>query len=293
MKHANRFPYLILALLAAWLVAGTAGIAFTDRYPDTLFMAFALLLFTAVLAAASLFRFSAIIAVLVSLVAYNVVVFSLRPMSSEMVLPLIVANLAIIGAGVLGWFSARQIARLQTQLEHSNSVINDLRIKDPNLGTVRLPYALQTLKTEVLRSQRYQSSLCLLKVKMADEEEIKKDQGEAAFLETKRQMSAALGDLIREMDLLFGQENFGVILPETNGEAAMIVSRRIIDNIARKVRVGVHIGLAEFGVDAFSDDELMRAADTAMELAERTDRPVVTFAQVRSVTEPEPEKSSV
>jgi GGDEF domain-containing protein len=60
--------------------------------------------------------------------------------------------------------------------------------------------------------------------------------------------------------------------------------------VARKVRVGLHIGIAEFGVDAFSDAELYRAAETAMLLAKNTDRPIVTYSQVRSITDqPQPE----
>ena len=95
--------------------------------------------------------------------------------------------------------------------------------------------------------------------------------------------------MLREMDLLFSSNYFGIILPETSTEGAMVVARRITDSIARKVRVGMYIGVAEFGVDAFSDEELYSAAETALQLAQKMDKAVVNYAQVRYVTdEPEP-----
>jgi diguanylate cyclase (GGDEF)-like protein len=289
-SNSSRFPYLSLALLSAWLVAGTAGIYWTDHALETPYLAIALLLFTAVLAVANLFRFSALLAVIVAAGVYNAVMLTLRPVDVSLVIPLAVGNLVILGAGLLGWISARHITRLNLQQEHDNRVIHDLRVKDPDLGIVRMTYAMQTLKTEVFRSQRYNSSLCLILIQIADMEAIDSEKGAASLHEIRRQVSGVLADLVREMDLLFGKEYFGIILPETGGEGAMIVAHRMTDMVARKVRVGLHIGIAEFGVDAFSDAELYRAAETAMLLAKNTDRPIVTYSQVRSITDqPQPE----
>ncbi len=291
MKPNDRSPLLLLSLLAAWLIAGTVAISWTDTAPDTPYLAYALLIFVAAVGLVNLFPFSWLAVLGIGLGAYNAVVLSLHPLTAAAWLPLGVGNLAILGAGLLSWAASLQIARLQKNLEHSRNVIDELRVKDPVLGIVRLSYALQTLKIETLRSQRYQSKLCLALIQIADVEAIQKEQGAAAFQEIKSQVCSALSALIREMDTLFGQDPFGIILPETSSEAAMVVARRVIDNLARKVRVGVHIGIAEFGVDAFSDDELYRAAETALNLAERTDKAVVNYAQVQSITEPDLSKS--
>lgn len=290
MKHTpSRFPYLHLALLSAWLVVGTAAIRWTDPAPDTPYLAFALLIFTTVFAAVNLFRFSWLVAVLIGLGAYNAVMLVLNAPFPSNWLPLAAGNLVIAVAAILAWLTARQIEAIQKQVERANTMIQDLRVKDPALGTVRLPFAMQTLKTEVLRSQRYQSHLCLILAKIADEQEIQNEQGSTALFEIKRQVSEVLNGMLREMDLLFSSDYFGIILPETATEGAMVVARRITDSIARKVRVGMYIGVAEFGVDAFSDEELYSAAETALQLAQKTDKAVVNYAQVRYVTEdPEP-----
>jgi len=290
MKHTpSRIPYLHLALLAAWLVAGTAAIRWTDLAPDTPYLAFARLIFTTVLASVNLFRLSWLVAILIGLGAYNAVMFVMRVPGPDNWIPLAVGNIVILVAALLAWLTARQIAALQNQVERANNMIQDLRVKDPALGVVRLPYAMQTLRTEVLRSQRYQSHLCLILAKIADEEEIQNEQGSTGLFEIKRQVSEVLNGMLREMDLLFSSNYFGIILPETSTEGAMVVARRITDSIARKVRVGMYIGVAEFGVDAFSDEELYSAAETALQLAQKMDKAVVNYAQVRYVTdEPEP-----
>ncbi|HPH98166.1 MAG TPA: diguanylate cyclase [Anaerolineaceae bacterium] len=290
MKQSNRFPYLSLALLAAWLIAGIVAISRLDTAPDTSFLAYTLLLFTAIISAARLFRTSALVATLISLVAYNVTFFLLRALTPEQTMILGVVNVMIIGTGVLGWLSSRQIWQLQQKLDQTDNVIQDLWIRDPVLGTTRLPYALQTLKTEVLRSQRYKSKLSLILMKISNEEEIKKEQGVAAFTEMQRQVSSMLPGLLREMDVIFGQDNLGIILPETGGEGTMIIARRIADSLARKMRIGVHIGVAEFGVDAFDDKALYHAAETALEMAVRADQSIVTYSQVQQLIGAEPEK---
>lgn len=290
MKQSNRLPYLSLALLAAWLIAGIVAISRLDPAPDTSFLAYTLLLFTAIIAVSRLFRFSALAATLISLVAYNVTFFILRPLTPDQTLILGVVNIMIIGTGLLGWLASKQIWQLQQKLEQTDNVIQDLWIRDPVLGTTRLPYALQTLKTEVLRSQRYKSKLSLVLMKISNQEEIKKEQGMAAFTEMQRQISSMLPGLLREMDVIFGQDSIGIILPETGGEGTMIIAKRIADSLARKMRIGVHIGIAEFGVDAFDDKALYHAAETALEMAVRADQSIVTFSQVQQLIGPEAEK---
>ena len=276
MKRYNRFPFLSVALLAAWLVASAVVINQTDSRPDTPFLAYALLLFTAAVAAANLFRFSALLATLIGVGTYLGVMLTLRPVDLSLALPAGVGVIAIAVAGLLGWIASRQIALLQQKLIHANSLIDDLRVKDPDLGIVRLAYAMQTLKKETLRSQRYKSSLCLLLMDIADRETIQKEQGMAAYQDLKRTVCTISAGLIRELDLLFGEETLGIILPETNTEAAIVVAQRISDSLARKARIGVHVGVAEFGVDAFGENELYHAAETAMALAQRTDKPLVS-----------------
>ena len=292
MKYTpSRFPYLTLSFMALWLVASTAAIAWTDSAPDTPYLAFALLVFTTVFAVVNLFRFAWILAIVLGLGIYNGVMLMLHPFAAALWLPLAVGNLAILVAGLLGGQMARQLTALNKQIEHANNVITDLRIKDPVLGMVRLPYALNTLKTEVLRCQRYQSHLCLVLAEIADEDELRKEQGAEALIELKREVGEVLNGMLREMDMLFIADHFGIILPETSTEGALVATKRINESVARKVRVGLHIGVAEFGVDAFSDDELYHAAETALQLAQKTDRAVVNFAQVRFATE-EPAQSA-
>lgn len=65
----------------------------------------------------------------------------------------------------------------------------------------------------------------------------------------------------------YGGDEFAVVLPETNAEAANLVAERISNSIAndgRGPKLSVSIGLAVYPRDGERIEALLRAADVAM-----------------------------
>jgi GGDEF domain-containing protein len=116
-------------------------------------------------------------------------------------------------------------------------------------------------------------------------EELEKEQGEAFVQEIKKQIGIILVNSLREMDIPFGDGNFGIILPQTTEEGAVVAARRIADSVNRKVRVALYIGVASFGSDALNDDELQKVAEAALNVAQTTNKTVVCYSQIRNATE--------
>ena len=90
-------------------------------------------------------------------------------------------------------------------------------------------------------------------------------------------------EMLREEDLLgrLGGEEFGVVLPQTDGAAAMIAAERIRQNFSDSCTVlnagetiscTVSIGIAALGAQNVSCEELLQQADRALYAAKHGGR---------------------
>jgi len=62
----------------------------------------------------------------------------------------------------------------------------------------------------------------------------------------------------------FGGDEFSVVLPETNAEAANIVAQRVCESIAndgKGPKISVSVGVAVYPLDGDKMEVLLRAAD--------------------------------
>jgi diguanylate cyclase (GGDEF)-like protein len=84
----------------------------------------------------------------------------------------------------------------------------------------------------------------------------------------------------------WGGEEFAIIMPETNAEAARIVGERIRETVmghkftykAKDVPVRISVGIASFPLHAKSTGDLTQAADDALYEAKNTGRNKVVVA---------------
>jgi diguanylate cyclase (GGDEF)-like protein len=88
---------------------------------------------------------------------------------------------------------------------------------------------------------------------------------------------------VRSIDLIarYGGEEFVAVLPETDGERALIVAERLRQNVmphpfvlpsGERVHVTISVGVAVFPPDAGTVDDLVRAADSALYTAKQSGR---------------------
>jgi diguanylate cyclase (GGDEF)-like protein len=136
-------------------------------------------------------------------------------------------------------------------------------------------YLHERLGEEVIRAQRSRRPLSVL---MIDLDDFKLVNDTFGHLFGDRVLAWA-GELIRstlrgsDVPARYGGDEFAVILPETDGEAARRVAERILQACRMRafrgesrgpLPIGLSIGLATFPTDARGAQELVAAADRAL-----------------------------
>jgi len=177
----------------------------------------------------------------------------------------------------------RQIGAGARQLERDQKLIDELTIHDSKTRLIKWQYARHILKSEIIRSRRSQTDLTLLLMRVANWDELV-EHDPAAADELMIKVSRAVVDRLRTMDsaTLLDSVTLGAILPETSAESAQMAAQRLVDTVARKMRVALNIGIAYFPHDAVTDGELLRAAKTALQFAWTSGQSVVCYDQLHS-----------
>lgn len=294
----NRSPYsnvnLYAALLAAWLISGVLLIVWLD--PNSFILGLALLFLVCTLALINLSRWLTWLSLAFAVLLSAVVQVTLVGPVPEVALPVATTVVVLIGAAVLAHRLATRMGVLTRQLDNDRQIIEDLRLHDPKTGLVRFQYARQTLKLEVMRSQRYHIDLSLVLLDMANRKTLEEKYGMIGLEEINNQLAGILLSATREVDTCFINGKVGVILPQTNPEGAAIVAERVIGSASRRLNIDLYAGVAYFPRDAVSEDDLIRSAESALQVALTSGRPVVYYSQIQEGLEnrnsaPETQKS--
>lgn len=199
----------------------------------------------------------------------------------EFQLAQLVSNLAAI---------AIQNARLYDALQEK-------AIRDGLTGLYSHRYFYERLAQEVVRSQRYGSSLSLLMIDIDDFKRFNDAHGHLVGDQALQQVAACLAAEVRkhvDMVARYGGEEFAVLLPNTAcrtleegetppdigaGRPAHVVADRIRQRVAAAVfgdpdgdhrgRLSVSIGIGTLPDVAYDEQQLIGSADKALYLAKR------------------------
>jgi diguanylate cyclase (GGDEF)-like protein len=168
--------------------------------------------------------------------------------------------------------------------------INRLAATDPLTGVFNVRRLGTVLSEEVSRGRRYSRTVSFL---MVDVDNLKSyndtlghQQGDVAL----SQIASIVDSATRDVDKVFryGGDEFAVVLPETEGDEAVVVAekiRRAIDEFhfagEEKVSSGsitISVGVASFPDDGDSESELIGRADAALYSAKQSGRNSVASA---------------
>lgn len=159
---------------------------------------------------------------------------------------------------------------------------------DPLTGAKTRRYLKTFLKKEIDRSQRHGKHFCILFFDIDNFKSFNDTYGHNIGDEVLKLIYKITKMTIRKIDLVsrYGGEEFVVVLPETEFCNAYITAERIRRNIEKcpikdlldvDRNVTVSIGIAEYGVDGFSDEELINKADWGMYQAKSKGKNRVCF----------------
>lgn len=175
------------------------------------------------------------------------------------------AYLAVVGVAIAG---LSQLRRTQAQLHL-------LATHDPLTNVLNARAFSNELSQELGRNRRYGRPLALIYLDLDDFKSVNDAHGHATGDAVLRLVADAMRSAVRQADVVgrLGGDEFGVLMPETEGTVAHAAATRLANSIRTVFRgtpsVTASIGVVSVTGTEAGCDELLRKADQTMYEAKR------------------------
>ena len=185
-------------------------------------------------------------------------------------LSIVILEVVLLETGI--WL-AHQLAK---QVNHAESVMDELAIGAFPHRAQQLDDASQRVKIEFIRSRRYRRPLALLLIEVDPEvhrrngETLKNIQYDLANRFTSARIGQIIDERIRQTDLVLRdrQWSYVIICPETDYAGVLLLARRINDAIKKATDLSVLWGIAAFPEEALTFEEMLNKARERLEAGE-------------------------
>ena len=169
------------------------------------------------------------------------------------------------------------------KLEKNEAALRELATRDGLTGLYNHHTFYVLLGDELARAQRFNRPLSLLLLDIDHFKRVNDTHGHQAGDAVLKRLSELLGREARAIDRVcrYGGEEFTVILPETDLEAAALIAERLRASVEAQpfdveagapLRITVSIGVASWPLQGDDADTLVAAADAALYAAKRSGR---------------------
>ena len=169
----------------------------------------------------------------------------------------------------------RELVRNE-ELQELVRQLQALSVTDWLTGLKNHGYFFERLDEELDRALRHRRPLALLLADLDDFKLVNDSRGHAAGDRVLQAVGEVMIDALRSADIVcrLGGEEFGILLPETDGPGGFLVAERIRKAIAARSvsgvgKVTISFGVASVPEHAVDRDELLESADRALYLAKR------------------------
>jgi diguanylate cyclase (GGDEF)-like protein len=176
----------------------------------------------------------------------------------------------VVGSAVVVHLLSRRIARLVAELEIAART--DRLTGLPNRRAFE-----EHFDQEVARASRSRRPFALLLADLDRFKEINDRRGHAAGDAALAEIGRLLPAELRGNDIAarVGGDEFAILLPETSAHGASEIGARLAGAVRERLRaagfpISLSFGVAAFGSDGFTLDDLMQAADEALYATKRT-----------------------
>lgn len=187
----------------------------------------------------------------------------------------IISRADISGMGLIsGVHHLLERLKLHEQLQKTSLHLKELSIRDELTKLFNHRHLGDLLATEIKKANRYKRPLSFIIVSLKNFAAINEAAGGNEADRLLLKAAAVVKGAVREVDIpaRFGDDEFAIILPESNEQAAMIVARRIQTaftpiTVATKdadLKLSTAIGVAAVSPEVQNKDELLRAALAAL-----------------------------
>ena len=206
-----------------------------------------------------------------------------------LIVALMLGQLRSLGLRLKQAYTTLQTAH--TELEAAHATIQKQALTDGLTGLPNHRAIVEQLHKEMERARRYQRSFSILFFDADRFKRINDTYGHATGDAVLQQIGERVARVIRGGDTLgrFGGEEFVLLLPEADREAAKTVAERIRAAVAAEpvttshveggLAATVSIGVATYLIDGENEQTLLAQADEAMYIAKRMGRNQVRTAE--------------
>jgi diguanylate cyclase (GGDEF)-like protein len=146
----------------------------------------------------------------------------------------------------------------------------------------------EVLERELWRSRRHGGTISLVMADIDNLKRINDAYGHRAGDKVIKEVSQRIRECIRQVDLAarYGGDEFAVILPNTELDAAMIVCQRIVETVSRypvvwqrtQIPLSISVGVGQYGGDTNPEDITSRS-DQALYVAKQAGKNTVRVFQ--------------
>jgi diguanylate cyclase (GGDEF)-like protein len=140
---------------------------------------------------------------------------------------------------------------------------------DPLTGLANYRRLVDVLDVEIKRSQRTGREFAVLLFDLDGLKLVNDHYGHMTGSQALCRVADVLSFCCRDIDTAarFGGDEFALVLPETNAEAAKLVARRIGERVAndgKGPKLSISVGVAVYPQDGDSIESLLREADSGL-----------------------------
>lgn len=281
---ARRNEELLLKRLWPLVILSTVSVTFSvfllRGYPGDFF----LLYFLPIIGAAGYLGFAGGLgAGMVSALAYASIVLLSTELTPPVLTTLLLRSLIfILIAGLFGLIAERHLSLLDA-LRASHTQAIHLAVSDTKTGLFNRRYVSTRLRSEIARAERAKLPLSFLLIDVKGLGRINKQYGFAAGDMVLDTLGKLIQKQLRATDVpsRWGEDEFGILLYNSNLEGALTVARRIADEVAHaqfkspegeaNIPVTINQGIATFPDHTMdrTGQELTECAAQALEKARR------------------------
>lgn len=178
--------------------------------------------------------------------------------------------------------SEKELQKAMHQLQSLNKELKNLASIDSLTGVSNRRNFLSQASVEIARATRMDATLSLLMLDIDHFKQVNDRYGHQTGDQVLKAFAQKITKLLRPIDIMarLGGEEFSVLLPGADLQAAVMISERIrcevqnmrVDGDGGQVRVTVSIGIVQFGLEHNTIERLIALADKHLYLAKNSGR---------------------
>jgi diguanylate cyclase (GGDEF)-like protein/PAS domain S-box-containing protein len=177
----------------------------------------------------------------------------------------------------------------QDALLRSKALLHEQSVRDHLTGLFNRRYMEETLKREVLRASRKQTSMGILMLDIDNFKQFNDNYGHAVGDAILHQLSCLFTENIREEDIVcrYGGDEFIIVLPDTTRATAIERAEHICEIVKKHpfrfagqpiINISLSLGVAIFPENGQTFEKLMKVVDDTLFCAKHNGRGLVAVA---------------